>query len=104
MFAAGATLLGYFLNHVIAGTQFGGEEQEFLNSMMVFGTTDLFNLFSVPYINMSFFGEGMRAIFAWDFSFLQGNYMMIIFYIINIGMSFAFFTIVIGLVFQAFRL
>ncbi len=102
MFAGFVLIVGYLCCHWIAGTQFGSTENTLIDSLQVFRTIEIYDRWSVPVINTSFFTTGISAIVHWDFSFLEGSYILWILYLFNIGLVFGVFSVFVGVITSAF--
>lgn len=93
------------INRIMEGQFITADETAWANTFAFTQTFEVFDLFTIPVINFSFFTEGIPAIMKWDYSFFGGNAQMIqyLMYSVTAVMSFIIFGLLIGLMYNAFR-
>jgi len=90
------------INRVLEGAFITASDVGILNTMAITKKVDV-GLFSIPVLNLDFF-KGITRLALWDYSFFGGNAQIIQFFLYSFTfvMSFILFTIIIGLLFNAF--
>ncbi len=90
------------INRVLEGAFITASDVGILNTMTITSKVDV-GLFSIPVINLDFF-KGITRLALWDYSFFGGNAQIIQFFLYSITfvLSFILFSIVIGLLYNAF--
>lgn len=87
MFCALIFIVGILVSLMMGGTYFGGTEVSLMNDLTVFRSYDVFNLISLPLLNIRFFTEGIPRLVMWDYAFFGGGYAIFqwFLYVITIG-------------------
>jgi len=90
------------VNRVLEGAFITASDVGVLNTMTIVQKVDV-GLFSIPVLNLDFF-KGITRLVLWDYSFFGGNAQIIQFFLYSFTFvaSFILFTIIIGLLFNAF--
>ena len=90
------------INRVLEGSFITASDVGILNTMSITQKVDV-GLFSIPVLNLSFF-QGITRLVLWDYSFFGGNAQIIQFFLYSFTfvVSFILFTIIIGLLYNAF--
>jgi hypothetical protein len=101
MFMVMLWLVGTLLSLFIAGTWLGDAQSDVMNQLQVIRVAQV-GEWSIPVPNSDFFTSGIAALFAWDFSFLQGSILLWVFYLLNIGLTFVLLGIFVGVINSVF--
>lgn len=90
------------VNRVLEGAFITSADVGILNTMAITQKVDV-GLFSIPVLNLSFF-TGITRLVLWDYSFFGGNAQLIQFFLYSFTfvVSFILFTLIIGLLYNAF--
>ena len=90
------------INRVLEGAFITASDVAILNTMAITKNVDV-GLFSIPVLNLDFF-KGITQLVLWDYSFFGGNAQLIQFFLYSFTfvVSFILFTIIIGLLWNAF--
>lgn len=93
------------INKILEGNFIGSTETAWINNFAFTQDFKLFNLFSVPVLNLDFFTKGIPSLLRWDYSFFGGNAQMFqyLLYSLTAVVTFVIFTIIIGLLYNFFR-
>jgi hypothetical protein len=93
------------INKMLEGNFIGSTETAWVNNFAFTQDFKLFNLFSVPVLNLDFFTKGIPSLLRWDYSFFGGNAQMFqyLMYSITAVVTFVIFTVIIGLLYNFFR-
>ncbi len=92
------------LNRILEGTFFSTTDITILHELTITRPIEVFNLFSVPIPNLSFFTKAIPKLVEWDYSFFGGYFAFIQYFLYAFTAAIAFlcFTLVIGLLYQYF--
>jgi len=93
------------VNRVIEGQFLTAGERVWANYYAFTQEFKVFDIFSMPVLNFQFFTHGIPALVKWDYSFFGGNAQMFqyMLYSITAVVSFIIFGLIIGLLYNAFR-
>jgi len=93
--------IGTILSTIIAGTQLGSNEKDLFDDLMVVRIAQV-GTWSVPVPNSDFFTTGISTLLNWDMSFLEGSYLLMFCYLLNIGLTFILLGIFVGVIYSVF--
>jgi len=93
------------INRILEGRFMTTNEQLWANYFSFTQEFKVFDIFSMPVLNFSFFTHGIPSLIKWDYSFFGGNAQMFqyLLYSITAVVSFIIFGLLIGLLYNAFR-
>ena len=93
------------INKLLEGSFMGASETSWVNNFAFTQNFRVFNIFSVPVLNLDFFTKGIPSLLRWDYSFFGGNAQMFqyLMYSITAVVTFIIFTIIIGMLYNFFR-
>lgn len=98
MFGVGIFLLGTILSQIMAGAGFSATDASIMNDLQVIRVAKVTDTWSVPVLNINFFTRGIWSVMHWDWSFLSGSYLMWVFYLLNIGIVWGIFMVIVGVI------
>lgn len=93
------------INRVLEGQFITANERVWSNYFAFTQEFKVFDIFSMPVLNLQFFTHGMPSLIKWDYSFFGGNAQLFqyLLYSITAVVSFVIFGIFVGLLYNAFR-
>lgn len=93
------------VNRILEGQFLTSNERVWSNYYAFTQEFKVFEIFSMPVLNLQFFTHGIPALIKWDYSFFGGSAQMFqyLLYSLTAVASFVIFGIVIGLLYNAFR-
>jgi hypothetical protein len=93
------------INRMIEGQFLTSNETVWANYYAFTQEFKLFNIFSVPVLNLDFFTQGIPTLIRWDYSFFGGNAQLIqyLLYSITAVVSFIIFLAILGLIYNFFN-
>src|SRR4030042_4015188 len=93
------------INRMVEGQFLTANETIWANYYSFTQEFKLFNIFSVPVLNLDFFTHGIPTLIRWDYSFFGGNAQLIqyLLYSITAVVSFIIFLAIIGLIYNFFN-
>lgn len=103
MFMVLLWLVGTVMSLIMAGAWIGDDQSQIMNRLMIMKVQKI-GAWSVPVPNPQFFvGDengpgGIAAVMNWDFSFLQGSFLLWILYLLNIGLAFVLLAMFVGVI------
>ena len=105
MFLAFCFISFTLVSRVMEGAYFNAGDVALLNDLTVIRSFSVFNWFSIPVLNMSFFTVGLPKLIQWDYPFFGGGYEVFryMLYTFSIGVVFGLFTLIIVLASQFIR-
>lgn len=100
MFCALVMVVGVLVSLMMGGSYFGATEVSWINDLTVFRTYDVFNLISLPLLNIRFFTVGIPHLIMWDYAFFGGGYAIFqwFLYVITIGVVWGLVIAVIAVI------
>ena len=91
------------INRVLEGAFINAADVSVLNDTLIFRPANLFGMFNIPVLNLSYFTSGIPHLLKWDYSFFGGNAAILsyLMYSFTAMVGFLLFIIIIGLAYQA---
>lgn len=103
-FAAQSWIGLTLINKMLESTFVGASETAWVNTFAFTQHFKLFNIFSIPVLNLDFWTKGIPSLFRWDYSFFGGNAQMFqyLLYSLTAVVAFIVFGMVIGMIYNFF--
>jgi hypothetical protein len=104
-FAAQSWIGLTLINKMLEGTFIGASETAWANTYAFTQNFKLFNLFSLPVLNLDFWTKGIPSLLKWDYSFFGGNAQLFqyLLYSLTAVIAFIIFGLLIGLLYNFFK-
>jgi hypothetical protein len=103
-FAAQSWIGLTLINKMLESTFVGASETAWVNTFAFTQHFKVFNMFSIPVLNLDFWTKGIPSLFRWDYSFFGGNAQMFqyLLYSLTAVVAFIVFTMVVGMLYNFF--
>jgi hypothetical protein len=103
-FAAQSWIGLTIINKMLESSFVGASETAWVNNFAFTQHFKIFNMFSIPVLNLDFWTKGIPSLFRWDYSFFGGNAQMFqyLLYSLTAVVAFIVFGIVIGMLYNFF--
>lgn len=102
MIAFFAFVAATFCSRLMGGAWFSATDTSTMNSLTVIKTVEVFNLFSIPTVNLDFITIGLPKLVSWDYPFFGGQAAIFKYflYCLSIGIVWTILALFAGVVYN----